>query len=110
MAPPAPTVGERGFGVPWRLRRDLHSAAPRAPAHVGDAAQLGDSRLTQDRTSVPHGGTLINRAAEGAARDAALERAGSLPTITIGSVGLSDLELIGNAAFSPLTGFMGEAD
>jgi sulfate adenylyltransferase len=30
--------------------------------------------------------------------------------VTIGSVALSDLELIGNGAFSPLTGFMGEAD
>jgi sulfate adenylyltransferase len=61
-------------------------------------------------TSVPHGGTLINRVADGAEREAAIERAASLPSITIGSVALSDLELIGNGAFSPLTGFMGEAD
>jgi sulfate adenylyltransferase len=63
-----------------------------------------------ETTSVPHGGALINRAVHGAERDAAIERAASLPTITIGSVALSDLELIGNGAFSPLTGFMGEAD
>ena len=61
-------------------------------------------------TSVPHGGTLINRALEGPERDAALDRAGGLPRVTLGSVALSDLELIGNGAFSPLTGFMGEAD
>ena len=61
-------------------------------------------------TSVPHGGTLINRALEGSERDAALDRAGGLPRVTLGSVALSDLELIGNGAFSPLTGFMGEAD
>ena len=61
-------------------------------------------------TSVPHGGTLINRALEGSDRDAALDRAGELPRVTLGSVTLSDLELIGNGAFSPLTGFMGEAD
>ena len=63
-----------------------------------------------ETTSVPHGGALINRAVQGAERDAAIERAASLQTVTIGSVALSDLELIGNGAFSPLTGFMGEAD
>jgi sulfate adenylyltransferase len=61
-------------------------------------------------TSVPHGGTLIDRALQGAERQSAMERAASLPSVTIGSVALSDLELIGNGAFSPLTGFMGEAD
>ncbi len=65
---------------------------------------------TPATTSVPHGGTLINRVLEGAARDAARERAASMPRVTLGSVALSDLELIGNGAFSPLTGFMGEAD
>ncbi|HKO32350.1 MAG TPA: sulfate adenylyltransferase [Candidatus Limnocylindria bacterium] len=66
--------------------------------------------MTQDRTAVPHGGTLIDRAPTGSERENAIERAGSLPAITIGSVAASDLELIGNGAFSPLTGFMGEAD
>ena len=60
--------------------------------------------------SLPHGGTLINRALEGQARESALERAEQLPSVTLGSVTASDLELIGNGAFSPLTGFMGEAD
>ena len=60
--------------------------------------------------AVPHGGTLINRTLEGADRDAALERASGLPRVTLNSVALSDLELIGNGAFSPLTGFQGEAD
>jgi sulfate adenylyltransferase len=59
---------------------------------------------------VPHGGTLIDRALQGAERQSAIERAASLPSVTIGSVALSDLELIGNGAFSPLTGFMNEAD
>jgi sulfate adenylyltransferase len=59
---------------------------------------------------VPHGGTLIDRVPQGTKRQDALDRAASLPSATIGSVALSDLELIGNGAFSPLTGFMGEAD
>lgn len=58
----------------------------------------------------PHGGVLINRVVDGEERAAALERAAGLPSVTLNSVALSDLELIGNGAFSPLTGFMGEAD
>src|SRR5262245_31534295 len=46
----------------------------------------------------------------GTLREAAIERAAHLPRLTLNSVNLSDLELIGNGAFSPLTGFMGEAD
>jgi sulfate adenylyltransferase len=65
---------------------------------------------TPATTSVPHGGTLISRTLDGAERDDALARAAGLPRVTIGSVALSDLELIGNGAFSPLTGFMHEAD
>jgi sulfate adenylyltransferase len=60
--------------------------------------------------SVPHGGTLINRQLAGADRDAAVARAQSLPQVTLNSVAQSDLELIGNGAFSPLTGFQGSAD
>ncbi|HEX2194605.1 MAG TPA: sulfate adenylyltransferase [Candidatus Limnocylindria bacterium] len=59
---------------------------------------------------MPHGGTLVDRTLRGSERDRAVERAASLPAIGIGSVALSDLDLIGNGAFSPLTGFMGEAD
>jgi sulfate adenylyltransferase len=61
-------------------------------------------------TSVPHGGTLVDRTMQDDARQAEIERSASLPDITIGSVAASDLELIGNGAFSPLTGFMGKAD
>jgi len=62
------------------------------------------------RSIPPHGGTLIDRMLRGALREAAIERAAQLPRLTLSAVALSDLELIGNGAFSPLTGFMGEAD
>ena len=58
----------------------------------------------------PHGGSLIDRTLRGAPREAALERAESLPRLTLNDVNLSDLELIANGAFSPLTGFMGASD
>jgi sulfate adenylyltransferase len=61
-------------------------------------------------TIAPHGGTLINRVLTGAAREAALERAHALPAIELDAWSLSDLELIATGAFSPLTGFFGEAD
>jgi len=46
----------------------------------------------------------------GTLREAAIERAAHLPRLTLNAVSLSDLELIGHGAFSPLTGFMGPAD
>src|SRR5215212_7890133 len=54
----------------------------------------------------PHGGTLINRLAEGAEADAIRARAASLPKLTLNNRQASDFEMIANGAFSPLTGFM----
>ncbi|HEV7199982.1 MAG TPA: sulfate adenylyltransferase [Candidatus Limnocylindria bacterium] len=58
----------------------------------------------------PHGGELIDRVLTGSDREAAIERAASLPRLRLGAVERSDLELIGNGAFSPLTGFMTRTD
>ncbi|BBH24030.1 sulfate adenylyltransferase [Paenibacillus baekrokdamisoli] len=58
----------------------------------------------------PHGGVLINRVANGAERDTLLEEAASLQSIIVNTWAISDLDLIGVGAFSPLTGFMNEAD
>lgn len=58
----------------------------------------------------PHGGRLINRVVEGAQREQMLERAARLPRIKLNARQLSDVELIGIGAFSPLTGFLGERD
>lgn len=63
-------------------------------------------------TIQPHGGTLINRIADGSELSQWDERvsAGSHKEITLSAWSLSDLELIANGAFSPLTGFMCEED
>ena len=58
----------------------------------------------------PHGGRLINRLLEGTERDQWLERAESLPRVELNARQLSDVELIGIGAFSPLEGFLGKAD
>ncbi len=58
----------------------------------------------------PHGGALVNRFVTGEAADSLRERAQTLTKIHLADRRLSDLELIGNGAFSPLQGFMGRAD
>ncbi|GAX88411.1 sulfate adenylyltransferase [Effusibacillus lacus] len=58
----------------------------------------------------PHGGTLVDRFLQGSERDAELEKAKSYKQIVLDNWALSDLELIGIGAFSPLTGFMGSED
>ncbi|EXX88989.1 sulfate adenylyltransferase [Paenibacillus darwinianus] len=58
----------------------------------------------------PHGGELVNRIAAGGERDALLTEASKLKSITVNAWTISDLDLIGVGAFSPLTGFMNKAD
>ena len=53
-----------------------------------------------------HGGTLVDRVLRGSLREAALERAQSMPKVFLTPMAVSDLELIAVGAFSPLTGFM----
>lgn len=58
----------------------------------------------------PHGGTLVNLVAEGAEREELLREAAGLTAITVSAWTVSDLDLIGVGAFSPLTGFLNEKD
>src|SRR5258708_6243215 len=58
----------------------------------------------------PHGGVLVENLAGEAERAALLEKAPSLPQIVIGSRQLADLEMLANGAYSPLTGFLTQAD
>ncbi len=58
----------------------------------------------------PHGGKLVNSQLTGTARDAAIKQAASLPRLTLNARAEADLELLANGAFSPLEGFLNEAD
>jgi len=58
----------------------------------------------------PHGGQLINRLADGPEREKLLAEAASLVSISVNAWTISDLDLIGVGAFSPLTGFLNEND
>jgi sulfate adenylyltransferase len=58
----------------------------------------------------PHGGTLINRIASAEQKSLFLDKAESLPRITLDERAFSDLAMIAIGGFSPLTGFMNQAD
>lgn len=58
----------------------------------------------------PHGGVLVDRLARADQREALLAEASDLPRILASPVTARDVEMIGVGAFSPLTGFMGQAD
>ncbi|MCC3378085.1 sulfate adenylyltransferase [Paenibacillus farraposensis] len=59
---------------------------------------------------LPHGGTLVNRIITGPEQKTLLQAAHELFPIRVNSWTISDLDLIGVGAFSPLTGFMNETD
>ncbi len=58
----------------------------------------------------PHGGSLINRLCSPAQKAEFLDQADQLPRLTLDERALSDLQLIAIGGFSPLTGFLGQAD
>lgn len=58
----------------------------------------------------PHGGTLINRLVSETQKQEFLSKADFLPRVQLSERSLSDLELIAIGGFSPLTGFMQQAD
>ncbi|MEE9154384.1 MAG: sulfate adenylyltransferase [candidate division NC10 bacterium] len=62
------------------------------------------------RSIAPHGGRLINRLVPPEEREETRRRVSSLKRIYLNRRQLSDLDLIGTGALSPLEGFMGESD
>ncbi|AZK46056.1 sulfate adenylyltransferase [Paenibacillus lentus] len=59
---------------------------------------------------LPHGGKLVNRIVTGEDREKLLVSAKELPKILINTWTISDLDLIGVGAFSPLEGFLNKED
>jgi sulfate adenylyltransferase len=59
-------------------------------------------------TIAPHGGVLIDRLVPAAEAEAFVEAASRLPSLTLATRQLCDLELIAAGALSPLDGFMTE--
>ncbi|WP_235872171.1 sulfate adenylyltransferase [Siminovitchia acidinfaciens] len=61
-------------------------------------------------TIEPHGGKLIQRELKGEERKKYLDKAKSMPSLSVSKWTISDIELIAIGGFSPLTGFMGKED
>ncbi|HEX2180837.1 MAG TPA: sulfate adenylyltransferase, partial [Rubrobacteraceae bacterium] len=61
-------------------------------------------------TSIPHGGSLVDRKAPEDEREERKQRAQELRKVELGPRTLSDLEMIASGVFSPLTGFMVRED
>jgi sulfate adenylyltransferase len=53
---------------------------------------------------------VVNRVLDAGEREAARDKAGSLPQITLSPMSLADLEMLAVGAMSPLTGFLTHAD
>jgi len=66
--------------------------------------------VSLDQLVRPHGGRLVDRVLRGEALEEARRRASSLKRIALNARTMSDLELLAVGAYSPLEGFMGEAD
>ena len=66
--------------------------------------------MTVSSLIAPHGGALVNRVADGAARKDAIASAAALSAVTLTSVQRSDVLCIATGVFSPLTGFASRAD
>src|SRR6266550_4642638 len=58
----------------------------------------------------PHGGALVNREIRGIERDRVMRRAARLPKLRLSARQISDLSMIASGAYSPIEGFLGEAD
>lgn len=58
----------------------------------------------------PHGGKLVNRMADQEEKEAILSQSLHYKQVKVDKWTLSDIDLIGTGAFSPLTGFMNEGD
>ncbi|MEM7726142.1 MAG: sulfate adenylyltransferase [Cyanobacteria bacterium P01_A01_bin.45] len=67
--------------------------------------------MSHTSDSIPaHGGQLINRIATAEQKKEFLSKAEDLPKVQLDARAVSDLEMIAIGGFSPLTGFMNQAD
>lgn len=69
-----------------------------------------DAQRPFDSTIAPHGGALVQRALPENRRDEIIDRIEQFPTLSLNQRQWSDIELIANGGYSPLTGFLTEKE
>ncbi len=77
---------------------------------LASLAASNNGKAAAWETIPPHGGRLIDRTASAEKAAELRHLADRLPSITLSARQLSDVEMIGIGAFSPLEGFMGSRD
>lgn len=74
-------------------------------------ARFGVVSLTGNYSTIaPHGGVLVNRFLADKEKNEIVDQIEKYPSLTLNARQWSDIELIANGAYSPLTGFVGEQD
>ena len=91
-------------------RENPPQSAPHSPESLALQSTNVCDALPETIVISPHGGKLINRILQGNDREVVLERAKSLIQVPLTAENIADLEMIATGAYSPLTGFMGQAD
>jgi len=76
----------------------------------GGRIELEGGDLKMSELISPLGGTLVDRRLDAGADAELRARAAGLRSLRLADHEIADLALIGNGAYSPLTGFMGRAD
>ncbi|MAG35737.1 MAG: sulfate adenylyltransferase [Dehalococcoidia bacterium] len=108
------TLERLGYLAPVTAASLSAAAAPDVGGGVQATSVLGDRRDDATQATLglgaPHGGSLVNRLMANDAAGDWHEQVAELPQVRIDDFARSDLELLGNGGFSPLTGFMGSAD
>src|ERR1700740_2661968 len=66
--------------------------------------------VRDDAISAHGGGELVDLKASASERPPLAAHAAKLANVTLNARDIADLEMLASGAFSPLTGFMGEAD
>ncbi len=64
----------------------------------------------EDPITAHGGGELVDLKAAASEQTSLRSHAATIPAVTLNARDLADLEMLASGAFSPLTGFMGEAD
>src|SRR5438093_262580 len=106
------TPSTRSAGCTTRSRSKEPGARIEAPSpgRLSYQKDLALKESTATKTYEAHGGALVDLVVGGTEADELRDRASLMPVVRLSARSLSDLELLAVGGYSPLDGFMTEAD